>query len=103
MTPAQPTALVEVTQADIEAAAEYVSITFGRRYATSVRKEGRWPDLVEAFARHRLAALEEAARVAEEHFRDHGRLFRTMRSNNYEIAGKRIATAIRKAKDLSHE
>lgn len=41
------------------------------------------------------AEREACARIAEEHFEGHGALFGTARANNYEIAGKRIAAAIR--------
>lgn len=49
--------LLAVTQADREAAAEYISHAFGEQYRHSVLNEERWPDLVLAFARHRLSAL----------------------------------------------
>ena len=44
---------IAVTQADRDAAADYVSVAFGERYRKSVQNEGRWPDLVQAFAQHR--------------------------------------------------
>jgi len=58
-----PTTGGDVTQgeeADRIAAAEYVSKAFGEQYRHSVLNEGRWPDLVQAFRRHRLAALPTA-------------------------------------------
>lgn len=56
---------VEVIQADREACAAYVAKAFGLSYAKSVMEAGRWPDLTQAFARHRLAASErDAAREA---------------------------------------
>lgn len=60
---------IKPTQADLEAAAEYVSKAFGEIYRKSVLNEGRWPDLVQAFARHRLASL-PAPDVSEERARE---------------------------------
>ena len=57
--------ILPVVQGNLEAAADYVKIAFGNRYRASVLNEGRWPDLVQAFARHRERTIEECARVAE--------------------------------------
>lgn len=60
---------IEVRQCDREAAAAYIAVSFGERYRKSVLHEGRWPDLAQAFARHRqaaeAAAIERAAAYVE--------------------------------------
>lgn len=121
MTPAQPTALVEVTQSDLDTAADYAKThwLWPAPSVTDLRRGGPgWDDyhLVQAFARHRLAALEEAARVAEGwpveacgdqyqtcgngSFWDEGTPYDQGRA---DAAAAIRATAIRKAKDLSYE
>lgn len=70
MTPDQPTALVEVTQQDCEAAAALIEAYWSgadaamMKLAASYRAGHSQGVFVRAFAAHRLAALEEAARVA---------------------------------------
>lgn len=59
--------VVEITQADRDAAADYVEKGYGdKRLAARMRRgEGAFPQLVQAFARHRLAALSPPPVVEE--------------------------------------
>lgn len=61
-----PSARAPVTQADREAAAAWAKLNGRNHQAANIRR-GSCDDapIVQAFARHRIAALEEAARVAE--------------------------------------
>lgn len=65
MTPDQPTALVEVTQGDREAAASITYSLADERLILAGKADLSLP--VQAFARHRIAALEAAARYVEGH------------------------------------
>lgn len=64
MTPDQPTALVEVAQADREAAASITYSLADERLILAGKADLSLP--VQAFARHRIAALEAAAEVARD-------------------------------------
>ena len=94
MTPDQPTALVEVTQGDREAAISWCRSTpHGSRHAEAdIIERGDYDDhsLVQAFARHRVVALEEAAQIAEQYPSLDGAAIPIVRG---------IALAIRKAKE----
>lgn len=91
-----------VTQIDREAAADAV-----RAYRD--QKNDNWQQrirdglcddgmMVQAFAAHRIAALEEAAKVADEQYRGHGQTLGTARAHNYEHAALLIASQIRNLK-----
>lgn len=72
-----------VEQCDVDRTADYIARAFGHEYGRSVLRERRWPDLIEAFARHRLAEQERAIGVVAS----------DDRLPNF--ARERIATAIR--------
>lgn len=66
---------VEVTQADIDKAAEYLAALLPEMPMLAERVKANGAGLARFFAEHRhearSAALEEAAKVAEEHKPDH--------------------------------
>ncbi|WP_037507200.1 hypothetical protein, partial [Rhizorhabdus wittichii] len=55
------------------------------------------PAAAETVERAVAAERERCAKIAEDVFSGHGKQFGTQRANNYEIAGKRIAAAIRQS------
>ena len=69
--------MVEVTQADREAAAELIGANLSTLTADFVRSGGADGfGVVEVFARHRVAVLEEAAQVCERNEKWHSETFR---------------------------
>ena len=78
--------MIEVTQADRKAAASVAVLVEMRELILA----GRADHHAEPFARHRIAAMEEAAKVADRH--DTGDMTRE------DQEARRIATAIRALK-----
>lgn len=95
-----------VTQGDREAAADLLDEIsalldhVGIGQVADLIRDGEYDEheATLAFAAHRIAALEEAAKVADEKYRGHGQTLGTARAHNYEHAALLIASQIRNLK-----